>query len=172
MDDDFNILPADAQLTQPTPLDPAHPVTLNVHRIVIPNLLPKLRKIEAKLDVKEEDLSPSDDELVHEVKPESQSPRKGALRSHGSGSQVLVVKDSFRPASDDIIKLVRLLPPPKHPNPGAAINIQREMKTMLSTQKAEGSTACGYYYDPVRPFLLPPSMQFLTASIGYLGAQR
>lgn len=154
MDDDYNVLSGNARLTQETPLDPAHPITLANRRIVIPNLLPKLKKLEAKLDVKEEDLNPSDDELAREVKPESQSPRKGSLRSHGSSSQVaVVVKDSFTPAGPDIIKLIRLLPPPKHPNPGAAINIQREMKAMLATQKAEGSTACGYYYDPVSPSL-------------------
>lgn len=135
--DDFNILPLDQQRTKPTPLDPAHPLVLDGRRLNIPNLLPKLEAIKQKVDLAEEELNDSDEEILAGLPLGSQSRAQ--------------VKDAFIPAGPEIISLIRLLPPPSNPNVGASLAVQREMRAMLATQKADGPSVCGYYFDPVSP---------------------
>ncbi|KAK4053896.1 hypothetical protein OIO90_003733 [Microbotryomycetes sp. JL221] len=144
-------------LVRPVQLDPKQPFTLNGNKIVIPDLLPKLEALEAKLNDAVDHLNDSDDEIVH-MSSIVKTPGKRSLSMHKRASQLTAsqgstasalnsqlaamteakAKDTFVPASAERLKLVRGLPPPG------------EMKQMIKTQEALGPTAAGFYYDPER----------------------
>lgn len=103
----------------------------------------------------EDELTLSDTELLREptllsvpnpVKQSSSS--KSAGPTSAKQRATLAKNDPFVPVSPEILDLIRLLPPPAHPNPGASLNIQREMKSMLLVEKEEGPTQCGFHFDP------------------------
>lgn len=154
-----------AQLTRAIPLDPTHPITLNNGAIGIPDLLPKLQAMEQRLEGAEEDNNASDDEVFKKpvVAPPSSRKRplaasaslrsveeESTFKSRGKGVPPAKSVDPFVPAGPKVLSLIRLLPPPSKPNPGASINIQREVRAMLKEQEQEGPSACGFYFDPVR----------------------
>lgn len=141
------------QLTKSVPLDPAHPLLLNTTFVTIPDLLPKLQAMHQKLDDADEDLHTSDTELMKEPSI-TESPKKRALESTSSRADAAAAKakakDTFVPAGAELLKLIRLLPPPAKPNKGASLTIQREMRAMMAEEERLGPTECGFHFDPVR----------------------
>lgn len=139
--------------------DPTRLITLANVKIGIPDILPKLQALDKKLVDTAEDLNDSDTEVLKEPPPPSSSVttsnklKKGnsglISPSKNKGKGKLVV-DSFVPAKEEIVKLIRLLPPPAHPNKGASHNIQREMMAMIKEQDKDGPSVCGFYFDPER----------------------
>lgn len=129
------------------------------------DLLPKLEALDSMMRDTVETLNDSDTELLRE-------PSIAIVRA-ASSSQVATKKpvDSFVPCSDELLSLIKLLPPPPRPNgsfrflarralsmisdvsqqlAGASLNIRREMKSMIAQQATEGPSAAGFYFDPVR----------------------
>lgn len=155
---------AAGQLTQLVPLDPVHPLSLNTKMVGIPNLLPKLEAMNKRLVDKNEDLNDSDEEVLKEREvTTAETPKlksKNALGPNASRAQqptdeLSKLKDAFVPVGPELLKLIRILPPPANPNQGAVRTITGEMRAMLKEQERDGPTTCGFYFDPVRAPLSP-----------------
>ncbi|KAM0753059.1 hypothetical protein T439DRAFT_323673 [Meredithblackwellia eburnea MCA 4105] len=154
---DETTVTTNSQLTRPIPLDPAHPITLNAKALGIPDILPKLEAMDKKLKATIEDLSPSDDELVNSKEPSMVlSPAKGKDKRsltqilESSSSKATVEKDPFVPVGPELLKHIRVLPPPARPNAGAMRQIMAEARAMMEEQEQDGPTKCGFYLDMER----------------------
>lgn len=149
---------AAGQLTRAIPLDPLNSLTIEGRAVSIPDILPKLEAMNRKLDATAEDLNESDDEVLKEPPPPAVAGnlKKGlGPSSSRTAEESGKDKDTFVPAGPEILKLVRVLPPPRKPNPGAVRQITGEVRAMLKEQERVGPSACGFYLDPVRPVCLP-----------------
>ena len=153
-------------------LDPAHPLTLAQAKILIPDVLPKLKELNKKLAWEEDPLNESDVELLEDppAKPAPAAPSAvrplKSKRSLGVSSSLASVgetgkgkvakgskaeeKHSFEPVGQNILSMVRMLPPPKVPNRGALLSVTKEIKAMVAEQEREGPVKCGFYFDPER----------------------
>lgn len=154
---------AGAGLTRSIPLDPAHPLTLSTKAVGIPDLHPKLEALNQKLVDKNEDLHASDEEVLKEREiTVFETPKLKSKKALGPNSsraeqrteELRKLKDTFVPVGPELLKLIRVLPPPKNPNKGAVRQITTEMRAMLAEQEKDGPTVCGYYLDPVRPCVI------------------
>lgn len=141
-------------LTKSLVQDPKALITLNQKPIGFPDILPKLQAMDKKLSDEVEDLNDSDTEVLNAPSVSAASGSKLKKTASGlistSPKKKAKVEDPFVPAKEEIIKLIRLLPPPTRPNAGASVSIQREMLSMIKEQEREGPSTCGFYFDPVR----------------------
>lgn len=141
-------------LTKSLVQDPKTLITLNNNPIGIPDILPKLQAMDQKLSDEVEDLNDSDTEVLNA--PPVSATSGSRLKKTASGlistspKKKAKVEDTFVPAKDEIIKLIKVLPPPARPNAGASVSIQREMLSMIKEQERDGPSTCGFYLDPVR----------------------
>ncbi|KAK4700785.1 ubiquitin-conjugating enzyme E2 Q, partial [Phenoliferia sp. Uapishka_3] len=149
------------QITQLVPLDPAHPITLHQKCIGIPDLLPKLEAMNQRLDDEAEDLNLSDTEVLKErLSVVTGSPKKSKkpLGPSSSRAQQLPKKaqapekpeDPFVPVGAELLKLIRVLPPPANPNLGSVRQITQEMRKLVKEQERDGPSTAGFYLDPER----------------------
>ncbi|GAA5881505.1 hypothetical protein JCM1840_007127 [Sporobolomyces johnsonii] len=152
------------------PLDPAHPLLLNGQAVKIPDVVDKLQRIEQSLEDTPEELNVSDSELLKEPSVILEAAPTGSQGGHGGGGRLSKIKrtirsiaggsssskkveekpDTFEPADEERLKLIRMLPPPNNPSRSTVATLQREMKGMMSLQEKEGPTAAGFYFDPER----------------------
>jgi len=151
--------------------DPAHPITLNQTKVLIPDIIPKLEELNKKLAWEEDPLNDSDDEFLKDPAPTPAPPasavkplksKRSLVDSSSPASVVDLVKGRvirgtpakdrvpFTPVGPDILKLVRMLQPPKAPNRGALLSVTKEIKAMMAEQEKEGPVKCGFYFDPER----------------------
>jgi ubiquitin-conjugating enzyme E2 Q len=128
-------------------MDPIHPLTLGNKPITFPNLLPKLQELHDRLEDSLEIFNDSDTELLKEP---SLAEKRSLIPSNSHTKFVGKKVDTFVPAGPEILKLVKLLPPPKTPNAGASLTIRREMKSMIKEESRDGPTICGFHFDPER----------------------
>lgn len=86
---------------------------------------------------------------------------KRALGLGGSRAEVaaLLPQEHFEPCGPEILRLVRILPPPAHPNAGAARQIQSEMRALMKEQEKEGPVRAGFYFDFVRSSVRSSALQ-------------
>ncbi|GJN90810.1 hypothetical protein Rhopal_003824-T1 [Rhodotorula paludigena] len=160
-------------------LDPTYPLTLNTTRLAITDVGDKLQKLENSLKDTPEELNDSDTELIKEpslILAESQSSTAasgGGIRSRlrrgrsGVAAESSTSKskgkskadeppapasepDTFEPADEARLALLKQIPPPTKPSRGALSMITKEIKAMLKTQQEVGPTKAGFYFDPER----------------------
>lgn len=137
------------------PLDPKFKLTLNNVNIAFPDVGDKLQRLEDELNDVPDELHASDTEILKEPVAPSPSKRNGTrstsrLKAGVTSTEEEEAIDSFEPADEKRLHLLKMLPPPKNPNRVALATIQKEIKAMLKTQKQEGPTKAGFYFDPER----------------------
>lgn len=123
-------------------MDPAHRLLLNNIPVTIPDVLTKLEALDRELEDEEEELNDSDKDLMKE--PSFIIPPVKAKIIEKKAQAV------FKPVDNSILNLIPRIPAPTTSSSGTVVNIQRELKEVMKTQKLEGPIVSGFYFDAER----------------------
>ncbi|KAH8929227.1 hypothetical protein BT69DRAFT_1276502 [Atractiella rhizophila] len=133
------------------PLDPTYPLHMSNTSIQIPNPIPKLQRLTAKLSAgNEEALTAYDCELIFATFRQQAAPQGLVSSTAKKKSQPVVEKDDFVPASEQLLSLIQLLPPPRNASPISTSTLQKEIKAMMKAQANSTPSKLGFYFDPER----------------------